>query len=756
MPLFIREDSKKLKSKQVIIPDNVANKIRQNMNMYSDEKDSNGYKRLKSLTDKEYNKRSDSKDRQHNDKMSVSFADARRIVHDMSHMEQSPKNKEFNMLGGYDTLYSLKNGLRQARSSVKEVKPVPEVPKLEKNPTKVPDVKDDVKVGSLNVHINESMGDFLDDYYYYYYATSEILDYFLEHGEEPQNWGVLINPSEYQKALSEFVHYGKLINFPSDRVYQWMGIIMRNTAKIYANTILRGHEQEIPDLDTCETFFERYLGDKFIEVDYKVEGPKYYVDENFLRNRCEQIKRHCKAITLATNEKELVDAFNSYDYESSKFEIQSDGRLAFSHNYMDFFDEIGLYGTMVLPDGSDAISDYGLKPLFEIIDDYDESLPPEKVLVLINRILDVYHMRGDLASAFIVGGSNSLSSISEEVNKLKGGKTIYITEKQLLLLKEYHNELNIPFDDPSRPYDLKDNYEHLVDFFEEIGKYGKLPSTGFDKFDYNQYIYNIIEGVDGTKLKAWFDGIESGELMGVQMFVNFINNYYDCEELFKDDDRLTNILNICKEKGHITEDDVMDAGIISDDEYRYADAHIDPFDLLSYEGPLTDYGREVYTKNILKERLEDFIDEQFNFEIDERGLIRIEREITIPAIHSKYMSAVDREKVTHDENNYYQHLIDNYGGVGNCWTFREGWAEAYCGQSFGSGTFSATMVGYVNPNDVIWDDTLELNLAIPYEAELRLKVGATVEIDKVTVVDELTPDKKTFNLPLRGPILISA
>ena len=43
---------------------------------------------------------------------------------------------------------------------------------------------------------------------------------------------------------------------------------------------------------------------------------------------------------------------------------------------------------------------------------FDEVSTPEEALVLINKVLDVYHQRSDLASMFITGGRNSLTKIS--------------------------------------------------------------------------------------------------------------------------------------------------------------------------------------------------------------------------------------------------------------------------------------------------------------------------------------------------------
>lgn len=87
----------------------------------------------------------------------------------------------------------------------------------------------------------------------------------------------------------------------------------------------------------------------------------------------------------------------------------------------DFLENIGFYDWCKLPDGSDAWSDYGLHPIGQILNEYTPKMPPEEVLILINRILDVAHCRGDLASAFIEGGSKTCSGISLQRNKVSYG-----------------------------------------------------------------------------------------------------------------------------------------------------------------------------------------------------------------------------------------------------------------------------------------------------------------------------------------------
>ena len=207
--------------------------------------------------------------------------------------------------------------------------------------------------------------DYLEDY-----DVNYVLDEFFKNPKGKQNWGVLINPEMYAKALSEFTKYGKLIKFPAKYVYQWMGIIMKNTAILCTNTDLAGHSQYFPSDEVIE-----YAENYGVELD-------------------------------------------------DDFGVCSD-----------WLDNMGLYDWMQAPDGSDAWSDFGIDPILKIINEYNENLPPEKVLVLVNKVLDVYHCRGDLSSMFITGGKSSLNKIAEE--KKRNTKKIMIDESKLLLLKLY-------------------------------------------------------------------------------------------------------------------------------------------------------------------------------------------------------------------------------------------------------------------------------------------------------------------------------
>lgn len=82
------------------------------------------------------------------------------------------------------------------------------------------------------------------------------------------------------------------------------------------------------------------------------------------------------------------------------------------YDYAQFLEDVGFYDWCQLPDGSDAISDFGIKPISNILNELSQNSTPEDKLIIINRCLDVVHCRGDLASTFIEGGRSTCSTIS--------------------------------------------------------------------------------------------------------------------------------------------------------------------------------------------------------------------------------------------------------------------------------------------------------------------------------------------------------
>ena len=62
--------------------------------------------------------------------------------------------------------------------------------------------------------------------------------------------------------------------------------------------------------------------------------------------------------------------------------------------------------------GQWRLSDYGLKPLWKYAEQLIRTQDPIKKIQYIDQMLNVVHMRGDIASYFVEGGSNALSQLS--------------------------------------------------------------------------------------------------------------------------------------------------------------------------------------------------------------------------------------------------------------------------------------------------------------------------------------------------------
>lgn len=159
MPIFLFEDeSNKLGGKQLILPQYLVDHLRQQSQLYSDKKYKNtkGYKRLMGMLQTNYNDPDNNKQNQHNDKHTMTWYAAKELARNIKHMSQSPDNIEYSMIGGDMTRDWVNSAIRSLRNSVEEVGSVPEVPKLEKNDVKVPDVKNTVHVNGTDIQLESN------------------------------------------------------------------------------------------------------------------------------------------------------------------------------------------------------------------------------------------------------------------------------------------------------------------------------------------------------------------------------------------------------------------------------------------------------------------------------------------------------------------------------------------------------------------------------------------------------------------------
>lgn len=481
MPLFF-EDTEQVSKKTIPIPKNAKAIFKAMEKVYEPYLNTNtkGAKILKSLaSDKHYNKKGDnaSKNGQDSKENSISFEDAKKRLQRQDKL--APNSIEYQLYGGELAHNIMKRGVERARNvqAVKQVMPpkpttaqqAMSLPKMKQEKIKTPQGTVTYKTFESR-QIQESSDDY-DTFYEYLedYGVDYVLNQYLDDPNGKQDWFPLIDPNMYEKALQEFTKFGRFINFPTKYVYQWMGIIMKNTAILCANTELAGHAS-LPSLDQFEYFIDSVLNGKewdwghennviretsFDELGKILKEWGYQIQENhgihkdgqydLFMNQAETDAYDAKMADIEARKQlesqmaqELrrfqpaIDAYNKRFEGDSRIFVDH-GKLFIDENIMQFLDEIGFYRWMVMPDGSDAFSDYALQPLAEIIAEYHQDLPPERVIVLINRALDVVHARGDVASIFIIGGRKTLSSISESINRPK--RAIYITEEQLKRLR---------------------------------------------------------------------------------------------------------------------------------------------------------------------------------------------------------------------------------------------------------------------------------------------------------------------------------
>ena len=85
----------------------------------------------------------------------------------------------------------------------------------------------------------------------------------------------------------------------------------------------------------------------------------------------------------------------------------------------------------VLPDNTDAISDYGIKPIAKIFQELDDNATSAEMIVALNKILDVVHCRGDLSSMFIEGGQLTLARISNDRTLEESFEGVIFDEKSV-------------------------------------------------------------------------------------------------------------------------------------------------------------------------------------------------------------------------------------------------------------------------------------------------------------------------------------
>lgn len=216
--------------------------------------------------------------------------------------------------------------------------------------------------------LNESMQDILnisDDFDEY--GVGKIINEFFSdkrRGIAKKQWS-LIPTQQYQNLLTRYMQDPIMARIPDNIVYKWFMQVVRNVYDLEWMTELCGHTNGL-DIDSA---------------------------------------------------REAID----YEFGEGEYEIND------WHDVIDLLNNYGFDDWCRLPDDSPACTDYGLQPLFKELSYYKPGMSGGDLLVLLNRVLHVGHVNGDLASAFIEGGSRSCSQISGIVRE-QAEQPQYFTE----------------------------------------------------------------------------------------------------------------------------------------------------------------------------------------------------------------------------------------------------------------------------------------------------------------------------------------
>ena len=163
-----------------------------------------------------------------------------------------------------------------------------------------------------------------------------------------------IVPSMYQAALNDFMLFGQVTRYPAKKILQWKEFVLYNIALLRAFTDIWGHSTSCPYEEFNDVF---YYNQDTGELDKEITTYTEY-DEALWKN---------------TNADDMSPRWSN---------------------------------------GQDLISDYAIDPLEKLGFELMLTEDPTQILILLNRIMNITHPRSDIAELFMVGGSMSMTDIS--------------------------------------------------------------------------------------------------------------------------------------------------------------------------------------------------------------------------------------------------------------------------------------------------------------------------------------------------------
>ena len=250
------------------------------------------------------------------------------------------------------------------------------------------------------INIFESHNDISDEEYRAYYAwdaeyREEIKNHIVDiiNGKTKQPWKV-ISFELIKRIWMEYAQYKLIRHEQMERkLSQMSDLVVTNIVKLYVNTVLAGHTSE--PIEDCAN-----------EGGYcfKPEGAQ----GKALQKPDEEIKETDPSLfPVQYIPPEFTFKVGDYD-KDKECEILPFTKDEYQELSMDYiYDENW---------GQWRISDYAMEPLIKLANELLMEHTAEEQLILIDRVFNVVHPRGDIASLFVKGGSRVLSELAENPN----------------------------------------------------------------------------------------------------------------------------------------------------------------------------------------------------------------------------------------------------------------------------------------------------------------------------------------------------
>ena len=159
------------------------------------------------------------------------------------------------------------------------------------------------------------------------------------------------------------------------------------------------------------------------------------------------------------------------------------------------------------------ISDYGLKPLEELLVQLLRASTPEEKLLIIDRMLNVVHQRSDIAEWFVEGGSDALSQLS-------GNPSEALNEHSDIFISKSHIMKKTLQEEKDRILDISRKVT-IIEGNAFSGAAAKAKDEGKDTFEFNGKTYNVTGTVKKETEEA--EETEEKEIGATNMAIGFGN-----------------------------------------------------------------------------------------------------------------------------------------------------------------------------------------------------------------------------------------